>query len=370
MYGDAMGHCGNAGDPSEPNTSIVYRTLEETEKGPMWKPRLFFVLDKDTGLLGETKGRENQKPAEKYHNVIMDLLRDPVVKGIKGGGYKPENNFKLEDLPEDVVEKLVEEKPGLATIRYDYEKRGMTKDLLNRLEGMWTDTGEKWGEYKNKAFLFPTGQDADDFVKEYGGDQAEWVVGNLNGDVHTDYWYDSMPYEDVWDDLPEKVQVQVGKWLIENHPDAVEEWKEHNDKDFDGTDSRDTWEIIGEEDLDDVTNALQRGMETGNRYGAEHEMYNDLKNWVEDLPNDKDMSVSLYPGIDKGWDSPQFFHIPEETMIDIVSDYLDDIEYQGDLGRFFEFKDLDAPYHGWQGYDKEAAVEDAIEQLGEAGVLP
>jgi hypothetical protein len=181
-YGDAMGHCGNAGDPNEPNTSIVYRTLEETEKGPMWKPRLFFVYDKDTGLLGETKGRENQKPDKKYHSVIMDLLREPIIKGIKGGGYKPENNFKIEDLPEDVMEQLVEEKPGLASMRYDYKKRGMTKELLARIEDMWTDTGEKWGEYKDKSFLFPTGEDIDGFVKEYGGDQGKWVVKNLSGD--------------------------------------------------------------------------------------------------------------------------------------------------------------------------------------------
>lgn len=370
MYGDAMGHCGNAGDPNEPNTSIVYRTLEETEKGPMWKPRLFFVLDKDTGLLGETKGRENQKPAEKYHSVILDLLRDPIVKGIKGGGYKPENNFKLEDLPEDVVEKLVEGKPGLATIRYDYNKRGMTKELLNRIKAIWTDTGEKWGEYKNKAFLFPTGQDVDDFVKEYGGDQAEWVVKNLNGDIDTDYWYDGMPYEDVWDELPSNIQQAVGKWVIENYPDEVEEWKEHNDQDFDGSDTRDTWAIIEEGDFEEVKGALRRAYETGSRYGAEAEMYEDLSSWVNDLPNERDLPVSLHPGIEKGWDSQQSYNIPEDTMIDIASDYLEDLEYEGDFGNFLGLKKLDAPYHGWQGYDSSAAVESAVEQLREEGVLP
>ncbi|GAF97258.1 unnamed protein product, partial [marine sediment metagenome] len=142
-YGDAMGHCGNAGDPNEPNTSIIYRTPEETEKGMMWKPRLFFVYDKDNGMLGETKGRENQKPAEKYHDVIVDLLRDPRIKGIKGGGYKPENNFKMEDLPEDVAEELVNEKPELASIEFDYKKRGMTKSLINRIQAKWEDIGEK-----------------------------------------------------------------------------------------------------------------------------------------------------------------------------------------------------------------------------------
>jgi hypothetical protein len=177
-----------------------------------------------------------------------------------------------------------------------------------------------------------------------------------------------MPYEDVWDDLPAKVQQEVGKWLIKTYPDEVEEWKEENDQDFDGSDSRDTWSIISEGDFEEVKYALQRGMETGNRYGAEAEMYKDLKSWVEDLPNDKDLSVSLSPGME-GWDSKQFFQIPEDTMIDLVSDYADDLENDGDLGRFLEFKGLEAPYHGWQGYDKEAAVEDSIEQLGEAGVL-
>jgi hypothetical protein len=80
------------------------------------------------------------------------------------------------------------------------------------------------------------------------------------------------------------------------------------------------------------------------------------------------MSISVHPGVEE-WDSPQFYHIPEETMIDIASDYLEDLEHHGDIGNFFEFQSLEAPYHGWQGYDNEAAVDDAIEQLHEAGVL-
>ena len=370
----AMGHCGNTASYTEDHTILSYRTLEDTEKGDMWKPRLTFVLDTSNGLLGETKGRANQKPDKKYHNVIIDLLKNPLVKGIKGGGFEAQNNFHLEDLPEETVEALVDEKPGLATMRFDYKKRGMTKELLGRIEAAWDDANAgSFPEYKNKAFLEPTSEDINGFVKYHGGDQAEWVADILSGEKDLEGagygGYGNLPVDTLWDELPLKIQQRVGKWLIDNHPDEVEEWKEHNDKDFDGTDPRDTWTIIEEDNIEEVTNALERAMETGHQYGTELEMYNSLKDWLNDLPNDREMSVSLHPGIEKDWDSPQFLQIPEETMIDVVSEYHDELEHAGDLGSFFEFTKMDAPYNGWDGYDEKAAIERAEEELAEEGML-
>jgi hypothetical protein len=56
-------------------------------------------------------------------------------------------------------------------------------------------------------------------------------------------------------------------------------------------------------------------------------------------------------------------------MINLVSNYIDDVAYQGDFLDFFEFKKMEAPYNGWEGYDEEAAIEYATEQLHEEGVL-
>lgn len=104
----AMGHCGNAGDPRPGERILSLRTLKNDE----WEVHLTFILDSN-GMLGEMKGRGNDKPAERYHPYIVKLLEDPIVKGIKGGGYLENNNFSLDDLPEEVKEKLLNEKDGL-----------------------------------------------------------------------------------------------------------------------------------------------------------------------------------------------------------------------------------------------------------------
>lgn len=370
---NAMGHCGNAG-AKENDTILSYRSIQEVDGKKMWKPHLTFILDTSTGLLGETKGRGNDKPSEKYHSVITDLLRLPIVKGIKGGGYMPENNFKLADLPQEVQEELVEEKPGLADIEYDYNKRGMTKDLLKRMESLWGDTETKFPEYRKSEsadkgdFYHDTRYTIDDFIHHYGGDQAEWVAKVLSGDEYLDISYSGAPIDDLWYELSPKIQQQVGEWIIDEHSDFVEEWKEENDQDYDGTDARDTWSIISEYELSDITEALERGRWRGDEIGAESEMYKSLQGWLEELPNERDLPFSLSPGWD-GSEGYQELVIPEETMVDIVSNYLDDVAYAGDLDRFPEFRELEAPYNGWQDYDEDAAKEEAVEQLREAGVL-
>ena len=41
------------------------------------RPVLTFILD-DRGFLGEMKGRNNNKPSEKYHSYIVELLKSPI----------------------------------------------------------------------------------------------------------------------------------------------------------------------------------------------------------------------------------------------------------------------------------------------------
>lgn len=107
--GDAMGHCGNQYDWREGDTILSLR--RKMGSGRI-RPSLTFILDVD-GYLGETKGRENAKPNAKYHNHIVALLKTPIVKGIKGGGYQPENNFSLTDLSEEERKTLFALRPEL-----------------------------------------------------------------------------------------------------------------------------------------------------------------------------------------------------------------------------------------------------------------
>lgn len=110
--GRAMGHCGNEAAWREGDRLLSLRR-DVTEGGhTRTRPSLTFILHSD-GKLGEMKGRANTKPASKYHPHIVALLKLPLIKGIQGGGYAPEQNFDLADLPKDEFAALIAEKPAL-----------------------------------------------------------------------------------------------------------------------------------------------------------------------------------------------------------------------------------------------------------------
>lgn len=152
--GKAMGHCGNAGNPLEGDQILSYRTKEEGNK---WRPHLTFVLHRD-GFLGEMKGRNNQKPDAKYHKVIVDLLKNEIVKGIRGGGYKPEKNFQIDDLPENLQDQLTDEKPTLANLNTMYRRQGMTDDIKQQIEEViadYTTVKPRWLDEQQKVVFGP-----------------------------------------------------------------------------------------------------------------------------------------------------------------------------------------------------------------------
>ena len=129
---DAMGHCGNSG--ARPDDRIIsLRKFNETVDGVnYYNACLTFILNGD-GFLGEMKGRGNEKPAERYHPMIIALLLNPIIKGIRGGGYMPENNFALNDLTEEQREALVEQKPELGGFVIRYKKLGDSPELRTSL---------------------------------------------------------------------------------------------------------------------------------------------------------------------------------------------------------------------------------------------
>lgn len=134
--GSSMGHCGNSAAGRESDTLISLRF--PTGRPDMWRPVLTFVLlggaNGRPGWLGEMKGRGNNKPASRYHPHIIALLRHPRVLGIAGGGYKPKNNFSLDDLPPAQRAELIAEKPGLGPIeRVLKAYRAWDESLVERL---------------------------------------------------------------------------------------------------------------------------------------------------------------------------------------------------------------------------------------------
>lgn len=91
--GKSMRHCGNITVYRSGDNILSYRKPVGSGK---WQPLLTFVLDKD-GVLGQRRGYANSKPNAKYHKVIVALLLNPIVRGIKECD-EPEKNFSIDDL--------------------------------------------------------------------------------------------------------------------------------------------------------------------------------------------------------------------------------------------------------------------------------
>ena len=73
--GAAMGHCGNRYyNKKESHTIFSLRKIEKRKDKVFGRPSLTFIVDNITGNLGESKGRANEKPDEKYHPYILKLL--------------------------------------------------------------------------------------------------------------------------------------------------------------------------------------------------------------------------------------------------------------------------------------------------------
>jgi hypothetical protein len=127
-----MGHCGNV--PSEQRGDRILSLRRKVLRGDVerWYPVATFILDGD-GRLGEMKGQGNDKPSPKYHPYIVELVRHHLIRGIKGGGYMPENNFSMADLDPPAREQLIAQKPELKGLLGYYEDEGMTECVLDML---------------------------------------------------------------------------------------------------------------------------------------------------------------------------------------------------------------------------------------------
>jgi hypothetical protein len=142
IEGDAMGHCGNSGSYSATDTVLSLRKRVTHEGEKFYKPVLTFILKKGK-VLGEMKGRANNKPSEKYHKYIVELLKSDYVDHISGGGYKPENNFSINDLSDQYKveiakvkgEDFLTEKSELFIIHKEYNDTGVfTPEMMQSLE--------------------------------------------------------------------------------------------------------------------------------------------------------------------------------------------------------------------------------------------
>lgn len=175
----AMGHCGNSPRKDSGDRILSLRKQIETPNGTRWSPHCTFIL-RDDGMLTEMKGRANDKPVAKYHPMIIALLKLPLIKGIVGGGYMPQNNFSLADLDDEQRMALMEECPKLMNAYWYGHKHGVD-DHFRELVG---------NEYHTI-----TGRSLND-VEDNVAIHESW--DSLRAFINASYLQEIDPVTDIW----------------------------------------------------------------------------------------------------------------------------------------------------------------------------
>jgi len=124
-----MGHCG------ESKYGYIYSLRETRQLNDKYKinqSHLTTAIGHD-GIMYQLKGPKNSKPKEEYHSYILPLFYvlggegeedDYLVKGF-GTEYASQQDFKLSDLPDDVIRDLYQNRPEL------FNGRSMQKKLMD-----------------------------------------------------------------------------------------------------------------------------------------------------------------------------------------------------------------------------------------------
>jgi len=222
IEGKAMGHCGNKGAPKDSHTVLSYRTPVTKAGKPtsdtssnFWTPHLTFIFDKDTGFFTEMKGRANSKPSKKYHNVIIELLKLPFVKGIAGGGYKPENNFSIFDLSPNMAKSLIDHNPNFVNPYDAFSHPDKVFEFPIIMERLVAELGNKYG-YVDEYLIAGKSHNLVDFFHSIGNDAYANVIQYLNGNTIN-------PKQIIGDpSYYSNILVYAVKSVLKNNPEALE----------------------------------------------------------------------------------------------------------------------------------------------------
>ena len=127
----AMGHCGNgAGKPGD----VLYSLREPIMRKDrvFWRPHLTFIC-KRSGFFGEMKGRANGKPSSVYNERITGLLKKSDFRGVRGGGYLPENNFDISELTSEQLAEIISANPRFQYSDYRFDE----VKVIHRFDDGW-----------------------------------------------------------------------------------------------------------------------------------------------------------------------------------------------------------------------------------------
>jgi hypothetical protein len=333
---ERMGHCGRS------RYGYIY-SLRETrpinDKFKINKSHLTAAIGND-GILYQLKGPKNSKPKEEYHNLILPLFYvlggegeedDYLIQGF-GTEYAADQDFKLSDLPDDVIRDLYQNRPEL------FEGRAMMRKLADmgiidapNIEynitlnidpddvGRYVDGDYVYRRYKKKI-TSPGGQSYDKTVEVT---MFEIILAGETYDLYyNDYtdWRDCLNYY-VDDKNAQEIREILRKVAERDNDEFIAE-------DFDEMNLED---IIEEyDDNHSVRSALGNAQSNAEA--------DDYSNYLYDLLKD---ALQEYGTIEKMNDEGVILHIDTKRYFDDVdSDYLDEYFERCDDDIECTFKEL------------------------------
>ena len=315
-----MGHCG------ESKYGYIYSLRETRQLNDKYKinqSHLTTAIGHD-GIMYQLKGPKNSKPKEEYHNYILPLFYvlggegeedDYLVKGF-GTEYASQQDFKLSDLPDDVIRDLYRNRPELFNGR-SMQKKLMDMGIIDKPNidynitlnldpddvGRYVDGDYVYRRFKKKVTT-PAGAEYDKTV------EVTMFELILAGDAW-DMYYNDDP------DWISALQYEVDKeneTLIRNilRKLAERDNEEYIPEDFD---NEDTESLIEKYDDDDnIKRAIGSAVSSSESNAYGYYLYKQLESALEE-----------YGTVEKMNDEGVILHIDTTQYFDNLSeDYYDD----------------------------------------------
>lgn len=316
----AMGHCGNSG--AREGDDIL------SLRDPEGKAHLTFILN--DGMLGEMKGRANNKPSPRYHQAIVELLKHPGIHSLRGGGYAPEKNFSLKDLPENERKQIESMKPEMGNPIMHMLKSGKKRELATELGVEPDDISLQGNEVVLAKF-----NEFDELGEIVSGSAFEWWFGD-DRDRH-----DGGGWDAHWRDIEDYVDQELDDLMV----------KVAKEEEYEVEDAGEAFD-----ESDTVRSAVEGAFHDAYQAGAESEAWDRFKS----LMGSPDDEHGFWVDMD---------HHPYRLMISIEGlnrmGRLDDQEYR-DLKDMIKSKELfkfEEPYNGFSGFDEQGFLENAKDML-------
>ena len=323
---DRMGHCGRS------SYGYLYSLREVkpiNNKYKINKSHLTTAIGTD-GVMYQLKGSKNSKPKEEYHNYILPLFYvlggegeedDYLVKGF-GTEYASQQDFKLSDLPDDVIRDLYQNRPELFSGR-SMQKKLMDMGVIDKPNidynitlkldpddvGRYVDGDYVYRRYKKKVTT-PAGQEYD---KTVDVTMFELI---LAGDTWDIYYNDDPDWTSALHDVDKENDAQIRNILRKV---AEREDETYNTENFDNEDTETLIEIYDDENY--IKRAIGGAVSSTESNAYADYLYKELESSLEEYGRVEQMNDE---GVILHIDATRYFDELNEVYYDEYMERCDD----------------------------------------------